>query len=173
MIRKVTWLGLSLLLAAAVLLASCGTTSTTSTQTTTTASVTTSIDTGATVLTVTEGNTVKTYSMAALQALPSVSGNGGSLGKGGTITGPFAYQGVALSTLLNTVGGISAGQTVTLTSSDNYIQQLTYDQIVNGNLNYYDTTGNPVTPSPKPTLTVIYSENGVALDSKNHRIVSL
>src|SRR5271157_4863341 len=101
--KKVIWLGLSLLLVAAVLLASCGTTSTTSTQTsaTTTAAVTTSADTGATVLTVTEGSTVKTYSMAALQALPSVSGNGGYMGKGGTITGPFAYQGVALSTLLN------------------------------------------------------------------------
>jgi guanyl-specific ribonuclease Sa len=107
--KKVTWLGLSLLLAAAMLLASCGSASTTSAQTsaTTTAAVTTSVDTGLPVLTVTEGSTVKTYSMAALQALPSVSGNGGSLGKGGTITGPFPYQGVALSTLLNAVGGIA------------------------------------------------------------------
>jgi hypothetical protein len=167
--KKVTWLGLSLLLAAAMLLASCGTT-TTSTQTspTTTAAVTTSVDTGAIVLTVTEGSTVKTYSMAALQALPSVSGSGGSLGKGGTITGPFSYQGVALSTLLNAVGGITAGETITLKSSDNYTQQLTYDQITSGTmLNYYDTTGNPFIPSPKPTLTVIYSENGAALDSSH------
>ena len=166
--KKVTWLGLSLLLAAAMLLASCGSASTTSAQTsaTTTATVTTSVDTGATVLTVTEGSIVKTYSMAALQALPSVSGNGGSLGKGGTITGHFPYQGVALTTLLNAVGGIAEGETVTLTSSDNYTQQLTYDLITSGTmLNYYDTTGNPVTPSPLPTLTLIYSENNAALDS--------
>jgi hypothetical protein len=156
------------LLAAAMLLASCGSASTTSAQTsaTTTATVTTSVDTGATVLTVTKGSTVKTYSMAALQALPSLSGNGGSLGKGGTITGPFPYQGVALTTLLNAVGGIAEGETVTLTSSDNYTQQLTYDLITSGTmLNYYDTTGNPVTPSPLPTLTLIYSENNAALDS--------
>ena len=110
--KKVTWLGLSLLFVVAMLLASCGTTSTTSTQTsaTTTADVTTSVDTGATVLTVTEGSTVKTYSMAALQALPSLTGNGGSLGKGGTITGPFPYQGVALTTLLNAVGGYCRGR---------------------------------------------------------------
>ena len=168
--KKVAWLGLSLLLVAAMLLASCGTTSTISPQTsaTTTAAVTTSVDTGATVLTVTEGSTVKTYSMAALQALPSVSGSGGSLGKGGTITGPFPYQGVALSTLLNAVGGITSGEIVTLTSSDNYTQQLTYDQITSGTmLSYYDTTGNPVMPSPKPTLTIIYSENGAALDSSH------
>jgi hypothetical protein len=151
-----------------MLLASCGTSTTTSAQTsaTTTATVTTSVDTGATVLTVTKGSTVKTYSMAALQALPSLSGNGGSLGKGGTITGPFPYQGVALTTLLNAVGGIAEGETVTLTSSDNYTQQLTYDLITSGTmLNYYDTTGNPVTPSPLPTLTLIYSENNAALDS--------
>ena len=164
--NKVIWLGLSFLLVVAMLLASCSTSSTTSTINATNTTTTTSVVTvGATVLTVTEGSTVKTYSMADLQALPSVSGNGGSKGKGGTITGPFAYQGVALTTLLNAVGGISAGETVTLTSSDNYTQSLTYDQITNGNVNYYDTTGNPVNPSPKPTLTVIYSQNGAALDS--------
>ena len=167
--RKFIWSGLSLLLAAAMLLASCGTTtSTTTPATTTSAVVTTTTAAGATVLTVTEGSQVKTYSMAALQALPSISGSGGSLGKGGTITGPFPYQGVALSTLLNAVGGITSGETITLTSSDNYTQQLTYDQITSGTmLNYYDTTGNPVTPSPKPTLTIIYSENGAALDSSH------
>jgi len=47
--------------------------------------------------------------MAALQALPSVSGNGGSLGKGGT-SPPLPYQGVALTTLLNAVGGIAEGE---------------------------------------------------------------
>ena len=105
--KKVTWLGLSLLLVVAMLLASCGTTSTTSTQTSTIASTTTIPPGGETVLTVTEGNKVNNFSLMDLQALPSVSGNGGSLGKGGTITGPFAYQGVALSTLLNAVGGIA------------------------------------------------------------------
>jgi len=167
--KKVTWLGLSLLLVAAMLLASCSTTSTTSTTTLTTASTTTSTAaSGPTVLTVTEGSVVNTYSMADLQAMPAISGNGGYMGQGGAITGPFAYQGVALTTLLNAVGGISEGEIITLTSSDNYTQQLTYDQIANGSmLNYYDTTGNPITPSPIPTLTLIYSENGAALDSSH------
>lgn len=78
--RKFIWSSLSLLLAAAMLLASCGTTtSTTTPATTTSAVVTTTTAAGATVLTVTEGSQVKTYSMAALQALPSISGSGGSL----------------------------------------------------------------------------------------------
>ena len=170
--RKVTWLSLILLLVAAMLLASCGSTTSTTTSTTTTAAattsaaVTTTTASGGTVLTVTEGSQVKTYTMSDLQALPSVSGNGGYMGKGGSITGPFPYQGVALTTLLNAVGGISEGEIITLTSSDNYSQQLTYDQITSGSmLNYYDTTGNPITPSPIPTLTIIYSENGAVLDS--------
>ncbi len=165
--KKVTWLGLSLLLVIAMLLASCNSaTSTTTTTTTATTSAVATTDNGATVLTVTEGSQVNTYTMAALQALPLVSGNGGYMGKGGSITGPFPYQGVALSTLLNAVGGITEGEIVTLTSSDNYTQQLTYDEITSGSmLNYYDTTGNPITPSPLPTLTIIYSENGAVLDS--------
>jgi hypothetical protein len=72
---------------------------------------------------------------------------------------------VALTNLLNTVGGISEGDSVVFTSSDNYTQTLSYDQIINGNFNYYDTTGNPVTPQTMPTLTLIYSENGTLLDN--------
>jgi hypothetical protein len=67
--------------------------------------------------------------------------------------------------LLNTVGGISEGDSVIFTSSDNYAQTLSYDQITNGNFNYYDTTGNPVTPQTMPALTLIYSENGTLLDN--------
>jgi hypothetical protein len=100
-----------------------------------------------------------------LQALPSVTGYGGYVSQSGTITGPFSYQGVALTNLLNTVGGISEGDSVVFTSSDNYTQTLSYDQIINDNFNYYDTTGDPVTPQTMPTLTLIYSENGTLLDN--------
>jgi len=162
--RKIIWLGLSVLMVAAMLLASCGTTTTTPTTTTTT-TTTSTVAAGPTVLTVSKGNQVKTYSLADLQALPSVSGNGGSKGKGGTITGPYTYQGVALMDLLNAVGGISQGQSVTLTSSDNYTTTLTYDVITNNSFNFYDTTGNPITPQTKPTLAMVYSQNGTALDS--------
>jgi hypothetical protein len=87
------------------------------------------------------------------------------MGKGGTITGPFSYQGVALTTLLNAVGGITPGQTVKTTATDGYTSTLTYDQIINGVLNTYDTTGKPVTPTTKPVLAVVYSSNGTLLDN--------
>jgi hypothetical protein len=163
--KKITWLGLSLLLVAAMLLASCNTSATTTTQTSTTASTTTIPPGGETVLIVTEGNKFNDFSLMDLRALPSVTGYGGYVSQSGTITGPFSYQGVALTNLLNTVGGISEGDSVIFTSSDNYAQTLSYDQITNGNFNYYDTTGNPVTPQTMPALTLIYSENGTLLDN--------
>ena len=162
--KKVTWLGLCLFLVAGMLLASCSTSTPTTTQTSTTASMTTIPPGGETVLTVTEGNKVNDFSLMDLRAFPSVTGNGGYMSQSGTITGPFSYQGVILTNLLNTVGGISEGDSVVFTSSDNYTQTLSYDQITNGNFNYYNTTGNPVTPQTMPTLTLIYSENGTLLD---------
>ena len=142
--KKVTWLGLCVFLVAVMLLVSCSTSATTTTQTTTTASTTTIPPGGETVLTVIEGNKVNNFSLMDLQALPSITGNGGYVSQSGTITGPFFYQGVALTDLLSTVGGISEGDSVVFTSSDNYTQTLSYDQIANGNFNYYDTTGKPV-----------------------------
>ena len=164
--KKIIWLGLSLLMVAAMLLTSCGTSTTTPTPTTKTA--TTAVSTtpvGPVALTVTNGSKVKTYSLADLQALKSVTGNGGTKGKGGTVKGPFSYQGVALIDLLNAVGGIASGQSVKLTGSDGYTTTITYDQITNGGFSTYDATGAPVTPATKPTLVVVYSSNGTLLDS--------
>jgi len=164
--KKIVWLGLSLLMVVAILLTSCGTSTTTPTPTTKTA--TTAVSTtpvGLVALTVTNGSKVKTYSLADLQALKSITGNGGTKGKGGTVNGPFSYQGVALIDLLNAVGGIASGQSVKLTGSDGYTTTITYDQIINGGFSTYDATGAPVTPATKPTLVVVYSSNGTLLDS--------
>ena len=154
-----------------MLLASCSTsTTTTATGSTTTSTTKTTVTSttaaaGSGTLTIANGSTTKTYSLADLQALTPVTGKGGKMGKGGSITGPDSYQGVALTVLLNAVGGIKAGQSVKTTATDGYSTTLTYDQIINGNLNTYDSTGNPITPSVKPVLVVVYSMNGTLLDS--------
>jgi hypothetical protein len=155
--KKVIGLALGLLMMAAMLLASCGTSNTTSTTTSTVATSTTA---EGVVLTVTNGSAIKTYSLADLQALTPVTGNGGSI-----INGLSSYQGVALTDLLNAVGGIAEGQSVTITGAHNYSMTLTYDQITNVSFNFYDTSGNPVTPTTKPVLAVIYSVNGAPLVS--------
>jgi len=168
--RKVTWLSLILLLVAAMLLASCSASTTTSSQTSTTTIATTTTSataSGTTVLTVTEGSTVKTYSMADLQALPSVSGYGGQISMGNTITGPDSYQGVALITLINVVGGITSGQNVIITGSDNYSQTLSYQQVTTDNFTLFDAVSGQQSAAPDmtPQVFVAYEKNGNPLDA--------
>jgi hypothetical protein len=154
--KKVIWLGLGLLTAAAMLLASCGTSSETTSMTTTS----TGTSTTGVVLTVTNGSTTKTYTSAELQALQSITGKGGTL-----ISGLSSCQGVAVMDLLNAVGGISSGESITINAAHSYTKTLTYDQVVNSNFNYYDVNGNTITPTVKPVLTAIYFENGFSLST--------
>ena len=148
---KGIWLRLGLVIVAAMLLASCGTSSKISTPTTNKSTT----GAGSAVLTVTNGSTIKTYSLEDLQAFTPVTGTGGTL-----INGLSSYQGVALTDLLNAVGGIAKGDSVAITAIHNYNIKLTYDQITNSSFNTYDTNGNRVTPTIKPVIAVIYSENG-------------
>lgn len=148
--KLVVLVGISLLVVASLLLAACSSSTTPS---------------GPVVLTVTNGNTVKTYSLADLQKLKAVTGNGGTKGKGGVVTGPFAYQGASLKDILNAVGGVKAGQSVKLTGSDGYSKTLTFDQVTSGGFSTYDAKGNPVTPATSPVLVVVYSSQGAPLDS--------
>ena len=159
--KKITWLGLSILIVVAMLLASCSTSTTTSTLT----SMPTTTATGPVVLTVTNGSKIMTYSLTDLQDANVVTEYGGQKGKGGAITGPFPYTGVALTDLLNTGGGITAGQSVKVTASDGSTETLSYDQITNGNFNIYDTSGNPITTMTKPIFAVVYSVSGTPLDN--------
>jgi len=143
-----------------MLVVSCGTSSAT-----TTGPKAAATPVGPVVLTVTNGSKSKSYSLADLQALKAVAGNGGMKTKTGAVTGPYAYKGVLLTDLLNVVGGVAAGQAVKLTGTDGYSKTLTYDQLTSGAFNAYDTSGNPVTPTTKPVLAVVYSSNGALLDS--------
>jgi hypothetical protein len=161
--KLVTWLGLGVLLAAMIIMSSCGSATSTTTTTTTTTTVA-QTPSGPVVLTVTSGAKTKSYSMADLQALKSVTGNGGTKNKKGVVTGPFSYKGVALTDLLNAVGGVASGQIVRFTGTDGYSSSVSYDQIINGTFSTYDTTGNPATPTTKLTLAVVYSVDGAALD---------
>ena len=147
--KKVIWLGLGLLTAAAMLLASCGTSSETpSMPTTSTGTSTTGV-----VLTVTNGSTTKTYTLADLRALPSTTGTGGTL-----LSGVNPCQGVAVIDLLNAVGGITAGQSISISAAHNYNKTITYDQLTNSTFNYYDKDGNKVTPTASIRLNIDNNE---------------
>jgi hypothetical protein len=157
--RKITWLSLSFLILAGMLLASCSTANTT----TQAPPITTSE--GPAVLTVTNGSVIKTYSMTDLQDANLVTGYGGEKEQDGTIIGPYPYQGVTLTDLLNAVGGITEGQSVKITASDGSYQTLSYDQRINGDFNIYDSAGGLLTRPTKPTISIIFSEYGNPLDN--------
>jgi len=139
------------------------TTAANSTTTTTAASTTAAVPT---ILTVTKGSSSKTYSMADLKALPAVSGYGGQLGKNNTINGPYQYAGVALSSLLSAVGGISAGNSVKVTASDGYSQVMSYQQLTNNSFTLFDSsTGQEAASADMtPFVFIAYSKDGAALD---------
>jgi len=142
-----------------MLLASC------SNSTTTTRPPVITTTEGPTILTVTNGSKVKTYSMTDIQDDNQQTGYGGELEPNGTIIGPYPYIAVLLTDIIYPVGGVTNGESVKLTAANGSSQTLTYDQIVNGDFNVYDSTGAKITTATKPLICIIFSENGSPLDS--------
>jgi len=155
--RKITLLSLSLLIVTGMMLASCGTATTTTGQTVITTSQ------GPIVLTVTNGIQVKTYSMDEIKDDNLVNENGGEKTQDGTIIGPYPYIAVLLTDIIYPVGSLTAGESVKLTSANGSSTTLTYDQVVNGNFNIYNSTGSQITTATKPTICIIFSQNGSPL----------
>jgi DMSO/TMAO reductase YedYZ molybdopterin-dependent catalytic subunit len=120
---------------------------------------------GPAVLTVVEANQTKTYSLADLQSLPAVSGYGGQIAPDNSINGPYTYQGVALTTLLNAVGGITEAQSVKITGSDNYSETLSYQQVTAENFTLYDSSTGLQSAAAEmtPQVFVAYEKDGVML----------
>jgi hypothetical protein len=162
--RKITLLSLSLLIVTGMMLASCGTAATTTAQSVITTSA------GPTALTVTNGSNVKNYSMAEIQDDNLVNGWGGEKTQDGTIIGPYQYTAVLLTDILYPVGGVTTGESVKLTSANGSSTTLTYDQVVNGNFNIYNSTGSQITTATKPTICIIFSQNGSPLDGSTGQL---
>ncbi len=100
--------------------------------------------------------------IAALQAY-TAQGVSRSGGKVGTLA---TYTGVPVTDLLALVGGMNAGETLTVTSHDAYSNIYNYNQVVNGqDFNTYDAEGNTATATQPLRLVVIYYREGVALGS--------
>jgi hypothetical protein len=159
-LSKVLYLFLSLFLIGAVLAGVTGCSSGTANTSTT------PVDTTV-LLTVTKGTQTKTFTMTALKALTPVSGYAGTKNKKGEINGPNPYKGVSLTSILNSVGGLSAGDSVKFTAKDDYSKTLTYDQISSATFTTYDTTGTAASPEKTPVVFVAYELNGQTLDDAN------
>jgi len=142
------------------------TTATTSTATTTTTTTAVTTTTAApTTLTVNDGKTTNVYTLAQLEAMDSVSGLEATRNGSGTVSAPFNFVGVRLTTLIKAAGGMVAGSAVKITGSGNYSKTLSYSQVYSGTFNVYDQTGAAAVASNQPYMAIIYQLNGSALDS--------
>jgi DMSO/TMAO reductase YedYZ molybdopterin-dependent catalytic subunit len=97
-------------------------------------------------------------------SLQAYSGMGGFRKSGGALSGISNYTGVAVTDLLNLVGGITSDDTLAVTASDGYSMSYTYNQVVNGlDFTTFDSTGSSVTTILPLKIVVAYSCNGTAL----------
>ena len=142
-------------------LAGCGSTTT---VVTTVLPTTTNTATAAT-LTIVNGTTTNTLTMDDIKALTPVSGSTGLITSSGTIDFPFNLQGVALSDILKTAGGITANDAVKISAKDGYSMTLSYNQVMNGTgfPIYNATTGKEEPPTGNIVVFIAYEQDGNAI----------
>jgi DMSO/TMAO reductase YedYZ molybdopterin-dependent catalytic subunit len=108
----------------------------------------------------------KVLSEKDIAALQSITGKGGSIGKGGMAMNIGTYTGVKLSDVCGLVGGITSADTISVNCSDGYTVSFTYDQVANGKgFNTYDSSGNTATPTNPIYLILAYQYNSTNLPS--------
>jgi len=102
-----------------------------------------------------------------IAALEAYSAQGGLKTSSGVISGVGTYTGVLVTDLLNLVGGMTSDQTLTVTASDGYTMDFTYDQVVNGQdfPTYDPETGSEAASTQPMKLVLTYYLNGAALSS--------
>jgi hypothetical protein len=135
----------------------------TTSSSTSTTKATTATTAGRTVLTVTGPSGTKTYTMAQLKAYASASGYWGPH-KGDMPYSVNKYKGVPLLTLLGEVGGIPAGHSFTVGTTDHFdcVWDAARLATVDGGYQAWErATGNETTTSV--TLIIAYTMDGKAL----------
>ena len=116
-------------------------------------------------LTVVNGNTSTTYSLAQLQQLQPLFVSTGYI-KGAAVGSIDAYVGVPVKTILAAIPGFSSSNSVTISDPTGYSKTFTYAMIMNGTgFTVLDNTGNTLTSYQPVVPFIAYSKNGAALDS--------
>jgi hypothetical protein len=100
-----------------------------------------------------------------LLALESYTGQGGVKSHGNEISGVGTYTGIPVWALINLVGGMASGESLTAKASDNYTMTYSYSQIVNGqDISAYNAvTGSQTTATQPLTMVLTYYRGGTAL----------
>ncbi len=113
-----------------------------------------------TLLTVTVGGQSYNYTLAELQDFDAVTGQGGRRRQTSTISGPYTYTGVPVTTLLNAVNITSENYTIQAVASDGYTKEYSTPD-VQGHITVYTESGNE---TGNVTMIIAYEEGGVLLN---------
>ncbi|MBD3227288.1 MAG: molybdopterin-dependent oxidoreductase [Candidatus Lokiarchaeota archaeon] len=118
-----------------------------------------------TILNVTMGSDITSYTLDELKSIGVVSGNGAYVNKIGKVTGPNDYTGIPITSLLDSIDNIPDNYTVQATASDDYSVEYSYSE-VNGEVKIYNETGVEIGTS-MITMIIAYKENGNLIDEDN------
>jgi hypothetical protein len=101
-----------------------------------------------------------------IAALTPIVEKGGLKTSGGAISGVATYTGVSVTELLDLVGGMTDSQTLTVTSSDGYKMEYTYNQVNGEDFPTYDpTTASEATVTQPLKMVLVYYKDGALLDT--------
>jgi hypothetical protein len=98
-----------------------------------------------------------------IAGLPAYTADGGSKSSGGSIKNIGTYTGVPILDLCDLVGGVTSGDSVTVTASDGYTSTYTYAQLNGQDIATYDAEGNPIEATEPLTMIVAYHLDGEVL----------
>lgn len=105
----------------------------------------------------------KTFNKADLLALTMTAGLGGKYRSDKGIFEYGTYQGVSITTLVDSVGGMTSSQILSVKAGDNYVKNFTYAQVMGNDLAMYDpATISVATPSHPVTTILAYALNGTS-----------
>lgn len=96
-----------------------------------------------TVLTLTYNDEHKEYSLEDLLTFDSITGNGGRIKSSGSVSGPYTYTGVLISTLAQEFSSIPSEYSMVAIADDGYTVSYTSEEIA-GNTMVYDAEGNEI-----------------------------
>ena len=114
-------------------------------------------------------NTTVTLNAANLVAYTQTSGFGGKYKSANGIFDYGTYAGVSMTTLLNSVGGMSSGQILSVTAADGYEKNYTYTEVTGTGLTMYNpATVAPSTPSSPVTMILAYHLNSTSTNLSSY-----
>ena len=109
--------------------------------------------------------TTKTLTATEIAALEAYTGDGATK-SGGQIKGAGTYTGVAVTDLIELVGGMTDGQTLTATAKDGYYNTYNYKQVVLGeDFTTYDSSGDEKSATQPLKLVLTYYYEDAPLSS--------